>query len=83
MLRRRRGRLAQPRRAPHDRVEHGLGVGLRVRDGPQDLGGGGLLLERLGDLPMRLDQCVVLLLEFGEQAHVLDGDDRLVGEGPE
>src|SRR5260370_28345498 len=32
---------------------------------------------------MSLGDCEVLLLQFGEESHVLDGDDRLVGEGPE
>ena len=34
---------------------------------------GGLLLERFGEV-------AVARLELGEQAHVLDGDHRLVGE---
>ena len=42
-------------------------------DHPQDLGGGGLLLQRLG-------QVGIALLQLLEQPHVLDGDDRLVGE---
>jgi hypothetical protein len=29
---------------------------------------------------MGLGERLVLLLQFGEQAHVLDGDHRLVGE---
>src|SRR4030095_2961927 len=40
----------------------------------QDLAGGGLLLERLGEGR-------VLGLKLGEEADVLDGDDGLVGEG--
>ena len=43
-------------------------------DDPQDLAGRGLLLEGLGEV-------VVAGLELREEADVLDGDDRLVGEG--
>ena len=56
----------------HDRLEHRLDVGRRARDHPQDLARGRLLLERLQLLASRV-----------EQAHVLDRDDRLVGEGLE
>ena len=52
-----------------DRVEHRLRVGDRAADDAQDLGGRGLPLERL--------------LGLVEQAHVLDRDHRLVGEGLE
>src|SRR6266540_2821453 len=55
-----------------DRPEIGWGA----RDGAEDLGGGRLLLQRLG-------QVAVARLELLEQAHVLDGDDGLVGEGLE
>ena len=54
-------------RALGDRVEHRLHVGRRAADDAQDLGRRGLLLERL--------------LGLVEQAHVLDRDHRLVGEG--
>ena len=67
--------------APHSRaalstivVEHRLDVGRRAADDPQDLAGRRLLLERLGEI-------AVARLELLEQAHVLDGDHRLVGEG--
>jgi hypothetical protein len=40
--------VAEPRRAPHDGLEHGLHVGGGARDDAQDLGGRGLLLQRLG-----------------------------------
>ena len=50
-------------------------------DDPQDLARGGLLLERLGHLGMRFCERSVLLLQLREQPHVLDRDDRLVGEG--
>ena len=57
----------QPFAAAQDLVEHRLRVGDRAADDLQHLGGGGLLLERL--------------LGLVEQAHVLDRDHRLVGEG--
>ena len=73
-----RGRRRRPARSPslvvgeqrcaavEDLVEHGLRVGHRAADDLQHLGGRGLLLERL--------------LGLVEQARVLDGDHRLVGE---
>src|SRR5262249_32728591 len=57
----------QPHRVFNDRVEHRLNVCWRLADHPQDLAGGHLLFEGL--------------LRLVEQADVLDGDDRLVGEG--
>ena len=60
-------RPAHSRGALGDDVHHGLEVGRRARDDPQDPGRGGLLLERL--------------FRLVEQADVLDGDDGLVGEG--
>jgi hypothetical protein len=66
--------VAQSHRAPDDRVEDRLDVGLRPADHAQDLRRRRLLLERLADL------CVPLL-QLGEEPHILDGDDRLVGEG--
>ena len=73
--RRRTSALAQLRaRSRHDRVEDRLDVGRRARDDAQDLAGGRLLLERLGEVG-------VLGLQLGEQPRVLDGDGRLVGEG--
>ena len=59
-----------------DRVEHRLDIRRRAADDAQDLAGGGLLLERGG-------QVAVARLELSEQAHVLDGDHGLVGEGLE
>ncbi len=67
-------RAAEPYRVADDGVEHRLRVGRRARDDPQDLAGRRLLLERLG-------QRAVARLQLGEQADVLEGDDRLVGEG--
>ena len=49
-------------------------------DHPQDLGRGGLLLQRLGDLAVALLELGVALLQLLEQPGVLDGDDRLVRE---
>ena len=46
------------------------------RDDPQDLAGGGLLLQRLGEV-------AVARLELREEPDVLDGDDGLIGEGLE
>ena len=73
--------VAQPHGASDDRVEDRLHVGLGSADDPQDLARGGLLLQRLSDLRVGVGQCAVLLLEFLEEAHVLDRDDGLVGEG--
>ena len=58
--------VAESRGALGDRVEDGLDIRRRARDHTEDLGDGGLTLERL--------------LRLVEQAHVLDRDRRLVGE---
>src|SRR6516225_4870529 len=47
-------RLAQPRCAVADGVEHGLNVGRRVRDGAKNLAGRRLLLQHLSKLLLRL-----------------------------
>ena len=70
------GRAAEPRGALGHDVHDRLEIGRRAGDDPQDLRGRRLLLERLGQL-------AVPGLELREQPHVLDGDDRLVGEGLE
>ena len=57
-----------------DGVQHGLEVRRGAADHAQDLRGRRLLLQRLR-------QIAVARLELLEQAHVLDGDDGLVGEG--
>ena len=57
---------AHPSRALCNRIQHRLNVRRRTSDDAQDLTRGSLLLQRL--------------LEFLEQPHVLDGDNRLVGE---
>ena len=64
---RRDRRVAQAGGALRDRLEHRLHVGRRARDHAQDFADRRLLLERF--------------LRFVEQAHVLDRDRRLVGEG--
>ena len=64
------------RRALDDGVEHRLHVRGRAADDAEHLGRCGLMLQRLA-------QFRVTLLEFFEQPDVLDGDDRLVGEGLE
>ena len=57
------------RTAPHlrDRIQHRLNISWRTGDHAKDFARRRLLLQRF--------------LEFVEQPHVLDGDDRLVGEG--
>ncbi len=64
---------AQPHGAPDDGVEDRLHVGLRATDDAQDLARGRLLLERFC-------QIAVARLQLLEQPHVLDGDQRLIGE---
>ena len=66
--------VAQAAGADGDRLEHRVDVRRGAADHPQDLGGGGLLLQGLGHLP-------VARLELLEQPRVLDGDRRLVGKG--
>src|SRR5215471_14738779 len=67
-------RVAQACGATRHRVEHWLDVGRRARDDAKDVARRRLLLERLGEVG-------VLRLQLGEQARILDGDGRLVGEG--
>src|SRR5262245_44918599 len=54
-------------------VEDRLHVRRRAADDAQNLGGGRLLLEGLG-------QVAVAGLQLLEQADILDGDDRLIGK---
>ena len=61
------GRRRTAARSDQDLLEHRLRVGHRAADHAQHFGRRGLLLERL--------------LRLVEQAHVLDRDHRLVGEG--
>ena len=56
------------------RVEHRLQIESRAADDLQHLGGGGLLLQRFGEV-------AGARLHLVEQPHVLDRDHRLVGEG--
>ena len=65
-----------PRGALDDGVEDRLHVRGRAADDAEHLGRRGLMLQRLA-------QFRVALLDLLEQPHVLDGDDRLVGEGLE
>ena len=57
-----------------ERVEHRLQIERRAADDLEHVGGGGLLLQRFG-------QIVGALLHLVEQPHVLDRDHGLVGEG--
>ena len=63
-----------PGGALDDGVEDRLHVRRRAADDAEHLGRCRLMLQGLA-------QFCVALLEFLEQPHVLDGDDRLVGEG--
>ncbi len=72
----REGCVAEPGRAVEDGVEDRSVVGRRAADGAQDVAGRGLALERMAEL-------VGAGLEGLEQAHVVDGDNGLVGEGRE
>ena len=65
---------AEARRAPDHRIQDRLEIGGRGADDPQDVGGGRLLLECLGEI-------AVARIQLLEQAHVLQRDDGLVGEG--
>ena len=68
--------VAQPERARRDDVEDRLGVRLGATDRAQDLARGRLPGEGASQLG-------VTRVQLREQANVLDGDDRLVGEGPD
>src|SRR5262245_26564106 len=63
-----------PRGALNDGVEDRLHIGRRAADDAKHLGRCGLMLQSLA-------QFRVALLDLLEQSHVLDRDDRLVGEG--
>ena len=60
-------RAADLGRARHHDVENRLEIGDRIADRAQDVGDRGLAIKRLPG--------------FGEQAHILDRDHGLVGEG--
>ena len=68
--------LAEPDRVLGQRLEDRLQIERRPPDHLEQLAGRRLLLERD-------PQLAVARLQLGEQAHVLDGDDGLVGEGLE
>src|SRR5271157_5996183 len=59
--------IAEPRRRLDQRVKHSLEIERRPADYLEHVGGGGLLLQRFAQLV--------------QQPRVLDGNDRLVGEG--
>ena len=67
-------RPAHPGGVLDDGLQNRLQVCRRARDDAQDLAGRRLLLQGLRELG-------VPRLQLLEQAHVLDGDDGLVGEG--
>ncbi len=67
-------RPEEPHGAVHDCLEDRLRVRLRLADGPEDLGGRRLSVQRLREV-------AVARLQFPEEAHVLDGDHGLVGKG--
>jgi len=73
-------RLAKPAGTLDQRIEHRLQICRGARDDSEDFTGRGLLLQRLSDLPVRLGQLPILLLQLGEQAHVLESDDGLMRE---
>jgi hypothetical protein len=62
-------RPAQVQRLRRDGIEDWLNIGRGTTDNAEDFAGGRLALERL--------------LRLVEQPNILDGDDRLVGEGLE
>ena len=68
--------LAEPRSTFRDSIQHRVKIRRRARDDAQDLARRRLLLERLR-------QIAVARLQLLEQPHVLDGDHRLRGKGPE
>ncbi len=63
----------QARRRLDQGIEHRLQIEGRAADDLEHVGGGGLLLQRLGEVVGALPQLV-------EQARVLDGDDSLGGK---
>src|SRR5215471_2029144 len=75
--------IAEAQRTCRDAVEYRLYVCRRAADHSQDIAGRGLLLQRLAHLSMGFRERLVLLLQFSEQPHVLNGNDRLIGEGLE
>src|SRR5262245_9078333 len=74
---------AQSCRVLDEDVEDRLQIERRGADYLEDFTRRRLLLERFGHLGVRRRERPVLLLEFCEQPHVLDGDHGLVGESLE
>src|SRR5262245_22053643 len=66
--------IAQPRGIFDNYVEHRLKLRGRACDYTQNLAGGRLLLQRLGEIS-------VAFLQFLEQTDVLNGDHGLICEG--
>src|SRR4029450_9267063 len=62
--------------AGQDRIEHWLDICLRPADDAEDVAGGGLRVQRRGQL-------AVARLELLEQPHVFDRNHSLIGEGLE
>ena len=71
-----RTRSEQADGARSNGIQHGLQLARRLGNDSQNVRGGRLPIERHGEIP-------VARLQLLEQAHVLDGDDGLVGEGLE
>ena len=61
-------------RALDDGIEDRLHIGGRATNDAEHLGGGRLMLQGFA-------QFRITLLQFLEQPHVFDSDDRLVGKG--
>src|SRR5262245_37107378 len=74
-------RLAEPTGVLDQRIQYRLQICRGTRNNLENLAGGSLLLQRLAHLRVSLREGLVLLLQFREQPHVLDGDYGLVGEG--
>ncbi len=73
-------RAAQSHGRFNERVQHRLQIEGRATDDLEHVGGGGLLLQRLGELGIGFHKCPALLPHVLEQPHVLDRNRRLVGE---
>src|SRR6185503_7995253 len=65
--------VAKTQRVGRDRFEDRLHIRWRAADDAQDLAGRGLLLQRFREV-------AIADFQLGEEAHVLDGDHRLIGE---
>jgi hypothetical protein len=74
-------RLAEPAGVLDQRVQHRLQICRGARDDPENLARRGLLREGFAHLSMGLRERPILLPQLGEQPHILNGNDGLVGEG--